>query len=141
MFRWYFGRALIVPSATGLRRQLAAHEVDEFRKLTGVEVAAVGKLEIAAAQLRRHEARLGDRNMRVVSGIVNGDPLLVAADPVPLPWRRVVSARRFEAIAEVGSAGANIAEPTTTAMVAKAALIPMSERSESCMIVSPVSWT
>jgi hypothetical protein len=78
------------------RGQSRSRQIASFRrtsstisgKLTRVdEVAAVRELEVTASQLRRHEPRLFNRNVRIVRGVVDRDPLLVVADLLPLPLR------------------------------------------------------
>jgi hypothetical protein len=48
-----------------------------------------------------------DRNVRVIGGAVDGDPLLILSNALPLPPVAIVAARRFTAVAEVGMAHAD----------------------------------
>src|SRR6478736_5268130 len=85
--------------------ELALHHVDELRKLPRIrEVAAIGRFEVTRLQLRGHESRFSDRNVRIVGRIEDRDPLLVVANPLPQPGGGVIAARRFEAVAEIGVA-------------------------------------
>jgi hypothetical protein len=79
-------------------------QIDDLGKLAAVdEVPAVGELNVAAAELRRHEPRLRDRDVWIVGGVVDGDPLLMLADLLPLPLGLVVAAGGFEAVRQLGA--------------------------------------
>src|SRR4029450_544494 len=65
-------------------------------------MASVSEFEVTALQLGRDKSGLGDGNVRIVGGAVNGNPLLVVANALPLPWRVVITTRRFEAVTEIG---------------------------------------